>query len=241
MGNLLGKSSANYDQQISELKQQIENMQVIDTNNDGVVSKEEFNHWLNNDFENLKVVLKKEGYTEATRDINDMKLKIESLEQINKELEEKLKEKNKMIQKLGSNIKNDQDVDNLIKLLSNEKIDKYVEDLLEDENINIKYLPDYVEKQIYRNIFKFMFKMMNKVLGTLSFELIGHKLNVNMIPNDKFRDMEFNEGEEEKHEESSDEIAYSLELSEPSPIVPNNNIEREDIYSDNYDIVVDKD
>jgi len=123
---------------------------------------------------------------------NDMK--ITEIE-LNKWWEEKInseKDKNKLLQlelenskkqnlemkKIISNIdisKNTIKKDN-IKELSKIKIEEFVEKLIRDEQLNINWLPDYVEKQIYFNVFNIVMRLLTDILQDTSLELIGHKI-----------------------------------------------------------------
>ena len=114
---------------------------------------------------------------------NEYQSKISTLQNINQQLEKQLKEKNELIAKLGASFDNKQEIEDLISQLSQEQINKYVEELLEDEETNIKYLPDFVERQIYRNVFRLSLKLVNRVLSTMSIEVVNHRLNMKMIPN----------------------------------------------------------
>lgn len=197
MGNYLSTLFPNNQQnnndennkKLEELYQRLEKLEKIDINHDGIISKDEFEKWKNNDLITIKNTIKnevKEEYvnkiTELDNTIKDLHKEIVSLKDENKELDELLKDKNHLIEKLGANIKTDEDVKQLIQMLSQEQINHYVEELLENEETNIRWLPDVVERKIYRNMFKLMIKLMNKVLNSMSFELVGHKLNINMIP-----------------------------------------------------------
>jgi len=66
--------------------------------------------------------------------------------------------------------------------LSEEQIRKFVDELLTDEAINIGYLPDWVERQLYINFFNLLIGLLSKTIATTSIELIGHKVNMVMLP-----------------------------------------------------------
>jgi len=66
--------------------------------------------------------------------------------------------------------------------ISKEKIDEYVEKLLTDENINIKYLPDFVERQIYRNVFNLMINLLENICETTNVSLLGHQITMGIKP-----------------------------------------------------------
>ena len=173
----------------TDLYERLEKLEKLDINNDGIISKEEFERWKNNDLviikNNIKDDIKRE-YENKLLHLNDtisnLNKEILSLQYVNKDLETSLKNKNNLIEKLGSNINNDTNVNELLSLLSREHINKYVEEMLMDEETNIKFLPDVVERQIYRNVFRLSIKLINKILNTMSFQMVGHKLHMSMIP-----------------------------------------------------------
>lgn len=167
-----------------QVYQRLERLENLDLNKNGVISKEEFEIWKNTDLENIKENLKNDIRREYKLKVKELNKEIDSLKSINDDLEKSLKDKNELIGKLGENITDSDDVKQLVDMLSKEQINKYVEDLLADENTNIKYLPDFVEKQIYRNIFKLSIKLINKIMNSTSFEIVNHKLHISMIPHD---------------------------------------------------------
>lgn len=164
---------------VSDLEQRILKLEAIDTNKDGVISRQEFEQWKNTELAELKSAIRQEFQLENKNLTNEL----DSIRQINRDLEAKLQAKNELIEKLGTHFEDDTNVDELLKALSKEKIEKYIDDILADENMNIQYFPDVIEKAVYRNVFRLMFKLMNTLLGTVNFELINHRLRIQMIPN----------------------------------------------------------
>jgi primase-polymerase (primpol)-like protein len=67
------------------------------------------------------------------------------------------------------------------KELSQAHIANFVDDILKDENMNIKYLPDWVEKQLYVNIFTLLISLLQKVLLTSNLKVIGHEMTFDLI------------------------------------------------------------
>ncbi|KAK3271583.1 hypothetical protein CYMTET_20083 [Cymbomonas tetramitiformis] len=55
-----------------------------------------------------------------------------------------------------------------------------VENMLADEKVNIKWLPDVIEKQIYLNVLSLMLQVMNDVLKGMSMEFAGHRIKFNL-------------------------------------------------------------
>lgn len=187
MGNIFSNQS---NIQLQKLQERLENIEKIDLNNDGVISKSEFEKWKMDGLQDIKNAIKMEIRNEyedkminLNQNIDNLQKEIETLRSVNRELENNLHNKNKIIQKLGANIESNDDVKELVNMLSKEQINIYVEEMLANEETNIKYLPDVVERQIYRNMFKLTLKMLNKIMNSVSFEMINHKMSINMIPN----------------------------------------------------------
>jgi len=66
--------------------------------------------------------------------------------------------------------------------LSKEKVNEFVNNLLDDHAVNINYLPDFVEKQIYKNVFNLLIGLLNKSLGSISINFLGHELTFMITP-----------------------------------------------------------
>lgn len=66
--------------------------------------------------------------------------------------------------------------------LSSERVDEFVERLLQDPNISIKYLPDFVERQIYRNVFMVFMGLLQSIVDSSALEVIGHQLKFSLEP-----------------------------------------------------------
>jgi chromosome segregation ATPase len=188
MGNIF--SNNQLQSTVQQLQERLENIEKIDLNNDGVISKSEFEKWKLDGLQDIKNAIKMDIRNEyedkminLNKNIDNLQKEIEALRSINRELEDNLHNKNTIIQKLGANIESNDDVKELVSMLSKEQINIYVEEMLANEETNIKYLPDVVERQIYRNMFKLTLKMLNKIMNSVSFEMINHKMSINMIPN----------------------------------------------------------
>jgi Ca2+-binding EF-hand superfamily protein len=160
MGNILRKRSKYSDEDIDKI------LERLDKDKDGKISKEEFNDWKNKELIDI---------------INDkmrMNNEIDKLNKIIIELEKEIKYKDMIIKDIN-NIDTNKDTNNkeeIINNLSNEEIDKYIEGMMKKNNI--PYLPDIVEKKIYRNVFNLLFE----IIKSLSCDFVGHKLKLNLIP-----------------------------------------------------------
>lgn len=92
----------------------------------------------------------------------------------NKEKEEKEEKKSKNSKK---NIEK-----NKLNHISETKIEEFIESVLKNENINIDYLPDVVEKQIYKNVLLLLFNLIDKSVDKLSIQFIGHEIKLVIQP-----------------------------------------------------------
>jgi DNA mismatch repair ATPase MutS len=198
MGNLLQKKTKT-DSDIDELKKRLNDLEKLDSNNDGIVSKEEFKDWTKKQKKDIKQF--KQSIEEKTeskyqtilldneRDLNDKKLEINELKKeldemkkINNSLEHSIKKEGCLTESnINSVVKSDK---KKIKLseISKQKVNQFVETLLEDENINIKYFPDAVERQIYRNVFNILINLLDTLFETTSVNFLGHKLEFDLKP-----------------------------------------------------------
>lgn len=71
-----------------------------------------------------------------------------------------------------------------INTISNEKINEVVEKILNDANVNISYLPDWVERKLYMNVITIIMNLLNNTLETTSISLLGHKIEFVMKPDE---------------------------------------------------------
>lgn len=58
----------------------------------------------------------------------------------------------------------------------------YIEQILQDPACNIKYLPDAVERHMYRTIFQSVIGLLDKVVSSSKIELLGHEITLSMNP-----------------------------------------------------------
>jgi len=66
--------------------------------------------------------------------------------------------------------------------ISEEKLKEFVEELLKDENINIAYLPDWVERQLYLNFLTILMGFIQKTTKTSAINMLGHQINFKISP-----------------------------------------------------------
>ena len=102
------------------------------------------------------------------------------------------------------------------KQLSKLRVNEFVDQLLQDHAVNIEYLPDFVEKQIYRNVLNLLIGLLNHTLDSTNIEFLGHdlKFTIQPHPNDQFIEKEpiLNQKEEEPVLIKTDDKHHFLHL-----------------------------
>jgi hypothetical protein len=211
MGSWFSKANGDMStNELNELKERLTNIEKLDRDNDGVVSKEELDLWMTeqrNDIEEFKhkieekteakyqqILMESEReLSDARQELKDMKKQVKTLKSINSKLEHKLQEENNIsditISVDGENISMDNreiDLSNeqatKLNEISRKRINKFVEEILDDQNINIKYLPDFVERQIYRNVFNILINLLDNLFDKTTLRFMGHKLTFDLQP-----------------------------------------------------------
>lgn len=175
MGNACRKSNKIY-----ELEQRLSDLENIDRDDDGVITKDELELWKKQqaaDLEKFRQEIIQEeklkhqkqiGKKEAK--INKLELEVATLKKMYDDLKaEKVKELADLVQ---------DEVDS--GALSEKQIRLFVEELLDDDSINIDYFPDYVEKKIYINVFNLLLGLLNKTVGSTSIKFMGHEITMKM-------------------------------------------------------------
>ncbi len=66
--------------------------------------------------------------------------------------------------------------------LSKENIQKYVSKFLDNEEINIDYLPDFVERKIYENTFNILINLVDHVFENTTLSLLNHNIQFTVMP-----------------------------------------------------------
>ena len=206
--------------EISDLKTRLADVERLDRNKDGLVTKDEFELWLGEqkkDIENFKKRVEAssdEKYqkilTQNERDLNDAKMQLkqlevenEALKSVNQSLESRLQKNddlNQAIRSLPMHLR-DEKTRKLSSEISKKRIDSLVDELLADPDVNIKYFPDGIERQIYRNVFSIAINMLDSLVDTTSVNFMGHKLVFDLQP---MLDNEMNRENKEEASESNE-------------------------------------
>lgn len=159
MGNLFSSKNKNKgDKKENDIEKRLVYLENIDRNNDNKISQLELNAWWEN------------------------KMKEHNKEKDN--LECQLKDARNELNRLKSLIKDQNEVEKTI--VNNEvskiHVEEFVDKLMKDEEINISWLPDMVEKQIYVNVFNIILKILSESFTNTSIGIINHKLKINLNP-----------------------------------------------------------
>ena len=182
-----GSTSKMYqlDNDLQMLKAQLKDLKELDKNDDGVITKDEFITWKGEQKERMvelerkveeqvsnkynKMLIEKEGeITEGKRKIEELMKQVEALKTINGGLEKA------NVLKVQSGGK--------LQELSKQKVDEFVEKLLSNASVNIGYLPDFVERQIYRNVLNLLIGLLDSTLDSASVKFMGHEVTFNIKP-----------------------------------------------------------
>lgn len=94
----------------------------------------------------------------------------------NKEKEEVLIEKKNSV----IDILKDENIQN--NSISSDNISKFVDDLLDNKEVNMSYLPDGIEKQIYKNLLVYGLNIMKEVISKSRVEIVGHEITFSIKP-----------------------------------------------------------
>ena len=66
--------------------------------------------------------------------------------------------------------------------ISKEAIEKYVEKILENKDMNISYLPDFVEKKIYENVFSITLNLLDDIIIPSSDVILPLFFPITLLP-----------------------------------------------------------
>ncbi len=66
--------------------------------------------------------------------------------------------------------------------ISSEQIEKFVNELLNNKDVNINYLPDVAEKEIYKNLLIYILNIAKEVIKSAKIEAVGHEITFIIKP-----------------------------------------------------------
>jgi len=180
MGGLFSKPTQEYQIINSDLNRLIKDQvyQVIDQNNDNIISRDEFDSWNYEMRENINKIKNKnkeiitqfeKSIADKNKEINELKNYIQTLEQTTEELQ---KSNNKL-----SN-QSDYKTEEIKSIINKVKVRQYVKKILKDEQININGMPDRIEQAIYTNIIYIIMQMISDITQDSQLKFINHNFRV---------------------------------------------------------------
>lgn len=206
MGAFKSKIADLSNNDIKELKKRMTNAETLDGDGDGIVTKKELVQWEKNQkklMETLQdkledkihqkytdIIVEKESIINKQQlEIDDLKKQINGLKNINRGLEKDL------FKKIDDQVCCEKPDKGKITQLSQKRIHEFVQNMLKDPNVNISYLPDWVEEKIYINVFMIMMGILDETLSSTSVRFLGHNMTFNFEP---LKDDELSEEDEEE-------------------------------------------
>lgn len=67
---------------------------------------------------------------------------------------------------------------------SNERIEQYIDELLADDEINQAFVPDVMERAMYRNVLRLSVRLLERLLRESRVEFLGHTIKFTIEPNE---------------------------------------------------------
>lgn len=183
--NLFSRSSTPNSHSSDDLTPELVD-QHIDTNNDGILSKEEIYEYINSvvntkNTEISAVVIEKNLLSEENA---KLKAHLQELQVSNEKYRQNFDALNIKYDMLIDEIKENEDKALRVSHISNSAIDDFVDSLLADPNINLKYVPDAIERKVYTESMKLFLSSIEKVFKNVGLELVGHKIHLSIEPNE---------------------------------------------------------
>jgi hypothetical protein len=66
--------------------------------------------------------------------------------------------------------------------ISSEQIEKFVNEILNNKDVNMEYIPDAAEKEIYKKILIYGLNIAKELIKTAKVEVIGHEITFTIKP-----------------------------------------------------------
>jgi hypothetical protein len=169
MGNLLSCVDINPENEETKetdayqpCKRKLVTIQELDLNNDHKLSNAELQTWVDIQIEEMETSKK-----ELKQEIDILKIQ--------------LNRSRKTVKEIQSELQNDEQTSikskELCREMSQIRIEEFVDSLLKDETVNIGWLPDVVERQLYRNVFTLLIKTLGDFVDDSQITFIGHKIS----------------------------------------------------------------
>lgn len=169
----------------------------IDADGNGIITREEVHEYVNAEVNKWKNVY--DQHFNEWKDLYEEKLSLkdETIEELRTVVQSRIEKKEKEIEKwkasyddlhqkysdLLDQMRNKrQDLILKSSNISPEAIEEAVKDILSDPNLNLKKVPDFVEKRIYHNIIWITLMALERVFAGISVDAFGHEFHLTMNP-----------------------------------------------------------
>jgi hypothetical protein len=175
---------------VKMLQKELQTIKDLDKNKDGVVTKDEILLWQKEQKNKMQILeerIENELSQKYVKLIQEKETALISANSVIEELTKQLNAAKNICTGLEQQMNKPDTINsvNHVKTLSKERVNEFVEKLLADESVNISYLPDFVEKQIYKNTLNLLIGLLNNTLNTASLNIIGHQLTFSINPLDQ--------------------------------------------------------
>lgn len=132
----------------------------------------------------------------ASRSRVELERELASVKEINAQLEAKLKQREAMQSAEAKEARFE---------FSQDHLEEIIERILQDETINIRYLPDAVERHLYRNVFHILLGVLSEIVRGSSMELLGHELRFQLQPKEEAGERDLSSDQESSAHSTGDE------------------------------------
>ena len=118
--------------------------------------------------------------------IRELKKQNKSLKTLNASLRNEIKEAKTLSSIFATSKNTSTSINGGPTQVSMPAIEEYVDAMLADENVNINYLPDFVEKQLYRNILKIVLGLLDHILNNSHLTVFNHEIKFDLAAASEF-------------------------------------------------------
>nr|QBK92025.1 MAG: hypothetical protein LCPAC304_03720 [Pithovirus LCPAC304] len=73
-----------------------------------------------------------------------------------------------------------------VSAISPEAVEAAVEAILADPDLNLKKVPDWMEKKVYHNLIWITLMVVEKIMGSVRIDALGHEFYLAMRPQEVF-------------------------------------------------------
>lgn len=178
MGGLFSKED-----KYEELKDEINHLiddkiyARIDMDQNGIVTHNEFDKW-KDEYKKAVTKIKRENEKLKKQFHESLAKKDAKIKELNATVDTLMYENERLEKYNAKLIKGVEPSGELKSIISKTKINEYVNEILENENINIKGLPDGIERAVYKNVIRIILIVLDKMAKQTEVEVLGHKMRI---------------------------------------------------------------